>query len=171
MPLWFFIIVLLVRKCNVRSYYTITDIWILYVKIIFKSLSCNILIDLAKIHSIELIICWFKTINIQIPFETTKYQCNCQFRGNKKTYVPILSMVGLRQRCWELKRTICSTIDNLWRVVTIFSTTKFYYINNLAPIFNRQSPCLDSAWKFKFRLVLAAHKYCKYKSHERRVCM
>ena len=119
----------------------------------------------------KLVICWFKTINIQIPFETTKYQCNCQFRENKKTYVPILSMVGLRQRCWELKRTICSTIDNLWRVVTIFSTTKFYYINNLAPIFNRQSPCLDSAWKFKFRLVLAAHKYCKYKSHERRVCM
>ena len=145
-------------------------IWILCVEIIFESLRC-IWIDLAKIHGIELIICWFKTINIQIPFETTKYQCNCQFRENKKIYVPILSMVGLRQRCWELKRTICSTIDNLWRVVTIFSTTKFYYINNLAPIFNRQSPCLDSAWKFKFRLVLAAHKYCKYKSHERRVCM
>ena len=166
MPLWFFIIVLLVRKCNVRSYSTITDIWISYVKIILESLRC-----LATIHSIKLIICWYKTITIQIPFETTKYQCNCQFRENKKTYVPILSMVGLRQRCWELKRTICSTIDNLWRVVTIFSTTKFYYINNLAPIFNRQSPCLDSAWKFKFRLVLAAHKYCKYKSHERRVCM
>lgn len=163
MPLWFFIIVLLVRKCNVRSYSTIIDIWILYVRIIFESL--------RSIHSSKLIIWLFKTLNMQIPFETTKYQCICQFRENKKIYVPILSMVGLRQRCWELKRTICSTIDNLWRVVTIFSTTKFYYINNLAPIFNRQSPCLDSAWKFKFRLVLAAHKYCKYKSHERRVCM
>ena len=140
MPLWFFIIVLLVRKCNVRSYSTIIDIWILYVRIILNHSA-----TIHSIHCIKLIICWFQTINIQIPFETTKYQCNCQFRENKKTYVPILSMVGLRQRCWELKRTICSTIDNLWRVVTIFSTTKFYYINNLAPIFNRRSfPCLDA---------------------------